>query len=199
MKESIKHPERFREKILHDATEKMPLCEKYGAIEGVIGRGSYGVVSITGKCDPKDKKKKSFFAVKQLKKRPGESLNHFSNRVTSEFMISSSLTHQAVINVYDLMVDPVTFTYSQVMEFIPCGDLFTLIQSTGGLEVVECDCFFKQILNAISYLHSVGVSHNDLKVENLLLTKKGQLKITDFGTSAVFKTAWEDKVQLSKD
>ncbi|GME99742.1 unnamed protein product [Ambrosiozyma monospora] len=77
MKESIKHPERFREKILHDATEKMPLCEKYGAIEGVIGRGSYGVVSITGKCDPKDKKKKSFFAVKQLKKRPGESLNHF--------------------------------------------------------------------------------------------------------------------------
>ncbi|KAG7730849.1 hypothetical protein KL933_000644 [Ogataea haglerorum] len=198
MMDKIEKPEKFKEKLQSSGSKKMTLSSKYGHIGGVVGRGSFGTVCISALQNANNKKRKSLFAIKQLKQRPGESLHHFGNRVTSEFMISSSLTHQAVINVYDLMVDPVTMTYSQVMEFMPCGDLFTLIAMTNGLEVVECDCFFKQILNAITYLHSVGISHNDLKVENLLLTRKGQLKIIDFGTSAVFKTAWEDKVQFCK-
>ena len=198
MMDKIEHPEKFKDRMRAKGTNKKPLIEKYGRIEGFIGKGSYGTVSISSKIYNGDKKRKVYFAIKQLKRRNGESLHHFGNRVTSEFMISSCLTHQAIINVYDLMVDPVSMTYSQVMEFIPCGDLFSLISATNGLSVIECDCFFKQILNAITYLHSVGISHNDLKVENLLLTKKGQLKIIDFGTSAVFKTAWEDKVQFSR-
>ncbi|KAH3660248.1 hypothetical protein OGAPHI_007453 [Ogataea philodendri] len=198
MMDKMERPEKFKEKLKTVGSKKMSLSAKYGHIGGVVGRGSFGTVCISAVTDPSGKKNKALFAIKQLKKRTGESLHHFSNRVTSEFMISSSLTHQAVINVYDLMVDPTTMTYSQVMEFIPCGDLFALIAMTNGLEVTECDCFFKQILNAITYLHSVGISHNDLKVENLLLTRRGQLKIIDFGTSAVFKTAWEDKVQYSK-
>lgn len=198
MMDKIEHKDKFQERLCTKGSSKMHLAEKYGCVEGVIGKGSYGTVSISSKASPDDKKHKVYFAIKQLKQRPNESLHHFGNRVTSEFMISSSLTHQAIINVYDLMVDPVTMTYCQVMEYIPCGDLFGLISQTGGLEVIECDCFFKQILNALTYLHSVGISHNDLKVENLLLMRNGQLKIIDFGTSAVFKTAWEDKVQYSR-
>lgn len=197
MLNKIEHPEKFKTRIKEKEREgkiKLTLAQKYGHIEGVIGKGSYGTVSISSKTVNNTK---IYFAIKQIKRKQGESLHHFGNRVTSEFMISSSLTHQAVINVYDLMVDPISMTYSEVMEFIPCGDLFSLISVTNGLNIVECDCFFKQILNAITYLHSVGVSHNDLKVENLLLTRKGQLKIIDFGTSAVFRTAWESDVQLS--
>lgn len=193
----IENPEKFKARLREKQKEgkvKLTLAQKYGNIEGVVGKGSYGVVCISSKTVNKTK---VYFAIKQIKRKQGESLHHFGNRVTSEFMISSSLTHQAVINVYDLMVDPVSMTYSEIMEFIPCGDLFSLISLTNGLNIVEADCFFKQILNAITYLHSVGVSHNDLKVENLLLTRKGQLKITDFGTSAVFRTAWESDVQLS--
>lgn len=197
MMNKIENPEKFKARLREKQKEgkvKLTLAQKYGNIEGVVGKGSYGVVCISSKTVNKTK---VYFAIKQIKRKQGESLHHFGNRVTSEFMISSSLTHQAVINVYDLMVDPVSMTYSEIMEFIPCGDLFSLISLTNGLNIVEADCFFKQILNAITYLHSVGVSHNDLKVENLLLTRKGQLKITDFGTSAVFRTAWESDVQLS--
>lgn len=198
MLNKIEHPEKFKSRLEEKEREgkiKLMLSQKYGHIEGVVGKGSYGTVCISSKTVGTTK---IYFAIKQLKRKQGESLHHFGNRVTSEFMISSSLTHQAVINVYDLMVDPVSMTYSEIMEFIPCGDLFSLISTTNGLHIVECDCFFKQILNAITYLHSVGVSHNDLKVENLLLTRKGQLKIIDFGTSAVFRTAWESDVQLSR-
>ena len=197
MLNKIEHPEKFKAKLKEKDREgkvKLSLAQKYGHIEGVIGKGSYGTVCISSKVVNNTK---IFFAIKQIKRKQGETLHHFGNRVTSEFMISSSLTHQAVINVYDLMVDPGSMIYSEIMEYIPCGDLFSLISVTHGLDIVECDCFFKQILNAITYLHSVGVSHNDLKVENLLLTRKGQLKIIDFGTSAVFKTAWENDVQMS--
>ncbi|AWU78271.1 uncharacterized protein C5L36_0E03290 [Pichia kudriavzevii] len=197
MLSKIENPDKFMERVREKerlGKVKLTMAQKYGHIEGVIGKGSYGTVCISSKTVNNTQ---VFYAIKQIKRKQGESLRHFGNRVTSEFMISSSLTHQAVINVYDLMVDPISLTYSEIMEFIPCGDLFSLISNTNGLNIVECDCFFKQILNAITYLHSVGVSHNDLKVENLLLTRKGQLKITDFGTSAVFKTAWENEVQLS--
>ncbi|CDK28101.1 unnamed protein product [Kuraishia capsulata CBS 1993] len=198
MLDKIEHSEKLNKYIENNAGGRLPLCKKYGKIKGLIGKGSYGTVKLAMKINPD--KSESVFAIKHLKQRANESPHHFGNRVTSEFMIASSLTHQAVINTYDLMIDPETLTYSQVMEFVPCGDLYSLINSTGGegLSMVEADCFFKQILNAITYLHSVGISHNDLKVENLLLTSAGQLKIIDFGTSAVFKTSWEPDVQKSR-
>ncbi|GMM31257.1 hypothetical protein DAMA08_040020 [Martiniozyma asiatica (nom. inval.)] len=197
MMDKIEHQEKFAKKLQirkQNGNYKETLEEKYGTIKGVIGKGSFGTVCISTK---EINKQPIYFAIKQLCRREKETLKHFGNRVTSEFMISSALTHQAIIKVYDLMFDPKTHIYSQVMEYIPCGDLFQLIKTTNGLDIVECDCFFKQILNAVTYLHSVGISHNDLKVENLLLTRKGQLKIIDFGTSAVFKTQWEKDIQLS--
>lgn len=197
--DKIVHSEKFVKSIearRKSGKFKKSLASKYGEIVGVAGKGSYGTVCISKKEIPN--REPVYFAIKQLQQKSNETLKHFGTRVASEFMISSSLTHQAIINVYDLMFDANTKIYSQVMEFIPCGDLYSLIYHTKGLDIVESDCFFKQILNAVTYLHSVGISHNDLKVENLLLTRKGQLKIIDFGTSAVFRTQWESDIQLSK-
>lgn len=195
----------IKQRLLDNSEKKLTLSEKYGKLQGVIGKGSYGTVKLSMKTATSNtgtktqRKVKQIFAIKQLQRKPDETASHFSNRVTSEFMISSSLTHQALINVYDLMVEPASETFSQIMEFIPSGDLYSLISASHGegLQITECDCFFKQILNAVTYLHSVGITHNDLKVENLLLTPHGQLKIIDFGTSTVFKTEWEKEIQLS--
>lgn len=188
--EKIEHLEKHKEKIA--SAKKLKLIDKYGKIQGVVGRGSYGVVKLAVKQLPN--KTQRIFAIKELKQKSNENVHHFSNRLTSEFMISSSLTHQSIINTYDIMVDLTSLTYLQVMDYVPCGDLFSLVQSSNGdgLHPTEADCFFKQTLNAVSYLHSVGISHNDLKVENLLLTLTGQLKIIDFGTSTPIKCAWED-------
>ncbi|KAI0462284.1 hypothetical protein LJB42_004372 [Komagataella kurtzmanii] len=197
--ERISHPASLQANLIEQSDGKQKLYEKYGRIQGLIGKGSYGTVKLCMRSSADPKKPNLIFAVKQLKKRPDETDEHFGKRVTSEFMISSSLTHEAIINTYDLMVDPQSLTYSQVMEFIPCGDLYSYILSTNGegLPIIEADCFFKQILNALTYIHSVGIAHNDLKVENLLLTAYGQLKIIDFGTATVVKAEWNDEVQLS--
>jgi serine/threonine protein kinase len=57
------------------------------------------------------------------------------------------------------------------------------------MEQEERNCYMKQLINGIEYIHSMGVAHRDLKPENLLLDASSRiLKITDFGISSVFKS-----------
>jgi len=77
------------------------------------------------------------------------------------------------------------------------GDLYTLILSAGSLEVPEADCYFKQLMRGVEYMHEMGVAHRDLKPENLLLTSHGALKITDFGNAECFRMAWEAEAHMT--
>lgn len=61
------------------------------------------------------------------------------------------------------------------------------------LHPLEIDCLMKQLINGVAFMHSHGVAHCDLKPENILFKPNGILKISDFGTSCVFQTAWEKK------
>lgn len=173
------------------------LSSTYGTAQGICGKGSYGVVKIVGKIDTKSKPEKCF-AVKELKKKADEDLSHFTKRLISEFIILLSLNHKNIIKTYDLMRNS-KGVYSEVLEYCVAGDLYSLVHETGGegLTYIEADCFFKQILTGVIYMHSKGIAHCDLKPENVLVTKNGTCKIIDFGTAAVFKTSWEDDIQLS--
>ena len=130
------------------------------------------------------------FAVKEFRRRPEESDKRYSKRLTSEFCISSSLRHPNVIHTLDLLQDS-KGDYCEVMEFCAGGDLYTLVLAAGKLEVAEADCYFKQLMRGVEYMHEMGVAHRDLKPENLLLTTHGALKITDFGNGECFRMAWE--------
>jgi protein-serine/threonine kinase len=170
-------------------------AEKYGRCQEVIGRGSFGVVRISHKkvdSSPTEK----LFAVKEFKRRPNESEKKYNRRLTSEFCISSSLKHNNIIDTLDLLKDA-KGDYCEVMEFCSGGDLYTLIIAAGKLEYAEADCFFKQLIRGVNYMHDMGVAHRDLKPENLLLTQNGALKITDFGNSECFRMAWEKDIQYS--
>jgi protein-serine/threonine kinase len=84
-----------------------------------------------------------------------------------------------------------------VMEYCAAGDLYTLITNEGKLEPEESDCFFKQLIRGLGYVHEMGVAHRDLKPESLLLTTQGALKIASFDHSECFRFAWEKEVHLS--
>ncbi|KAJ4311230.1 serine/threonine-protein kinase HAL4/sat4 [Fusarium piperis] len=169
------------------------LVEKYGKCQEVVGRGAFGIVRISHKKVGGSSEK--LFAVKEFRRRPEETEKKYSKRLTAEFCISSSLRHPNVIHTLDLLKDA-KGDYCEVMEFCAGGDLYTLVLSSGKLEVQEADCFFKQMMRGVEYLHEMGVAHRDLKPENLLLTTRGALKITDFGNGECFRMAWETDAHM---
>lgn len=171
------------------------LVEKYGKCQEVVGRGAFGIVRISHKVDAADPKKELLYAVKEFRRRPSESPKKYNKRLTSEFCISSALRHPNVIHTLDLLKDA-KGDYCEVMEYCAGGDLYTLVLAAGKLEVVEADCYFKQLMRGVEYIHEMGVAHRDLKPENLLLTTRGSLKITDFGNGECFRMAWEKEPHM---
>jgi protein-serine/threonine kinase len=172
------------------------LVDKYGKCQEIVGRGAFGIVRISHKVNPKDSKSELLYAVKEFRRRPQETARRYQKRLTSEFCISSSLRHPNIIHTLDLMQDA-KGDYCEVMEYCAGGDLYTLVLATGKLEVAEADCYFKQLMRGVEYMHEMGVAHRDLKPENLLLTTHGALKITDFGNGECFRMAWEKEAHMT--
>jgi len=189
-----------REKLAHDKkggpNASATLVEKYGKCNEVVGRGAFGIVRISHKVDPKAGGGEQLYAVKEFRRRPQESVKKYQKRLTSEFCISSSLRHPNVIHTLDLLQDE-KGEYCEVMEYCAGGDLYTLVLTAGKLEVAEADCYFKQLMRGVEYMHEMGVAHRDLKPENLLLTTRGALKITDFGNGECFRMAWEKEAHMT--
>ncbi|EEH33903.1 serine/threonine-protein kinase hal4 [Paracoccidioides lutzii Pb01] len=172
------------------------LVDKYGKCQEIVGRGAFGIVRISHKVDPRDSKTEQLYAVKEFRRRPQETAKRYQKRLTSEFCISSSLRHPNIIHTLDLMQDS-KGDYCEVMEYCAGGDLYTLVLAAGKLEVGEADCYFKQLMRGVEYMHEMGVAHRDLKPENLLLTTHGALKITDFGNGECFRMAWEKEAHMT--
>ncbi|CAD5333151.1 unnamed protein product [Arabidopsis thaliana] len=86
------------------------------------------------------------------------------------------------------MVDQVLASPSKiyiVLEFVTGGELFDRIVHKGRLEESESRKYFQQLVDAVAHCHCKGVYHRDLKPENLLLDTNGNLKVSDFGLSAL--------------
>ena len=64
-------------------------------------------------------------------------------------------------------------------------DLFAIVMSN-KMSREEINCCFKQILAGVHYLHSMGLAHRDLKLDNCVIDKRGIVKIIDFGSAVVF-------------
>lgn len=178
--------------------DTLSFAEKYGICKEVIGKGTFGVVRI---CHKKITNlgvtEEKIYAVKEFKRKQSDDPEKYSKRLSSEFCISSYLTHENIITTLDLFQDA-KGNYCEVMEYCSGGDLFTLIIAAGKLEYMEADCYFKQLVRGVNYMHNMGIVHRDLKPENILLTSNGILKITDFGNGECFKVEWDDNIQLSK-
>ncbi len=70
------------------------------------------------------------------------------------------------------------------MEYAPY-DLFSVVMS-GKMCRPEIYCVFRQICDGVDYLHSMGLAHRDLKLDNCVMTTGNVVKLIDFGTAAVF-------------
>ncbi|OBZ83357.1 Serine/threonine-protein kinase hal4 [Choanephora cucurbitarum] len=170
--------------------------KEYGECYRRLGQGTTAVVMVVRKLG-EDGRSEKLYAIKQFrKKQKHESEKEYMKKLTSEFCISSTFSHPNIVETIDLVLDEKK-RYCTVMEYCPGGDLFTCVM-TERMTELEKTCCFKQLLQGLHYLHSMGVAHRDIKPENLLLTMDGKLKITDFGVSDVFRFPWESKGRQSR-
>lgn len=102
--------------------------------------------------------------------------------VKREISIMSRLQHPNIVKLYEVLATKAKIYF--VMEFAKGGELFAKI-SKGRFSEQLSRRYFQQLISAVEYCHSRGVFHRDLKLENLLLDENWDLKISDFGLSAV--------------
>lgn len=94
-----------------------------------------------------------------------------------------SIKHPFIAEFYEIYE---TQNYlNLVMEYCQTGELFTLIVKEGRLEEEYAALLFHQVVEAIFYLHELGIAHRDLKPENILLDSVHQVKLIDFGLSNI--------------
>lgn len=128
------------------------------------------------------------FAVKEFRARHTyETEKEYNKKVTAEFCVGSTLHHGNIIETLDILQEK--GRWYEVMEYAPF-DLFAIVM-TGRMSREEITCCFLQILNGVTYLHSVGLAHRDLKLDNVVVSSKGIMKIIDFGSAHVFKYPFE--------
>jgi len=129
---------------------------------GDLGFGSYGVVKkISLKSSP-DK-------IRALKIIPKEYLIEGvdTQKLLDEIIILKNLEHPNIMKLYEFFEDDKS--YYMVSEFCDQGDLFDKMKKLNWMTEIVVKFLMEQVLNAIAYLHSKGVIHGDIKLENIML------------------------------
>lgn len=146
-----------------------------------IGKGATATVKVMCR---KGGKRSELYAVKEFRKRgQHEDEDEYVKKVKSEFSIAKSLDHPNIVKTFRLCTH--NGRWNHVMEMCSYGEVFSLVQKK-YLSDTDNLCFFKQTVRGVAYLHENGIAHRDIKLENLLLSDEGHIKITDFGVSEVF-------------
>ncbi len=150
----------------------MFIGERYEIIDKV---GSGGMSDV---YKAKDHKLGRFVAVKVLKQEFSEDKN-FVSKFKIEAQSAAGLAHPNIVNIFDVGED--NGLYYIVMELVDGITLKTYISRKGQLPVKEAVSIAVQVAQGIEAAHNNHIIHRDIKPQNIIISKEGKVKVTDFG------------------
>lgn len=145
-----------------------------------LGKGSYGTVLLV-----MHKRSKNFYAMKVLIKADivkMKQVEHTLNEkkilqtVRFPYLVSLIFSFKDFSNLY------------MVLDFISGGDMFTHLRKMGRFNEAHSKFYAAQIVLSFEYLQNLDIVHRDIKPENLLIDRRGNCRVTDFGFAKVVKT-----------
>ena len=167
--------------FLSQNSEEKELQKRGYVISSDLGEGTYSKVKSALWQRPNEKQPMKV-ALKIINKKtaPKDFLEKFLPR---ELDVLTKLNHKDIIRAYEI-INLGTKVYIS-LEWAGHGDLLQYVRLKGCLKESECKKMFGELLNAIEYIHSLNIVHRDLKCENILLSKKNQVKLADFGFARI--------------
>ncbi|KAL4308383.1 hypothetical protein GQ457_01G024770 [Hibiscus cannabinus] len=139
----------------------------------IIGKGAFGEVRL---C--KEKATGNVYAMKKLQK--SEMLRRGQvEHVKAERNLLAEVDSECIVKLYCSFQDD-EYLYL-VMEYLPGGDMMTLLMRKDTLTEDEARFYVGQTVLAIESIHKHNYIHRDIKPDNLLLDRNGHMKLSDFG------------------
>ena len=142
-----------------------------------LSAGAFAKVYLARKTTTGD-----LFAIKVIPKSHVNLKNQVRS-VTNERDILMKLNYPYMINFYYSFVRKNNMYL--VMEYIPGGDIYSLLQNVGSLDEVDVKNYIVQVIQALQFLRQHQIIHRDLKPDNILIDSNGYLRLTDFGLSFI--------------
>ncbi|CAA7033923.1 unnamed protein product [Microthlaspi erraticum] len=139
----------------------------------------YGVGSYSKVVRAKKKESGTVYALKIMDKKFITKENKTSY-VKLERIVLDQLAHPGIIKLFFTFQD--AFSLYMALESCEGGELFDQITRKGRLSEDEARFYTAEVVDALEYIHNMGLIHRDIKPENLLLTSDGHIKIADFGS-----------------
>jgi serine/threonine protein kinase len=164
--------------------------KKGGVLQGryemgrVLGHGNFGRVHVA-----RDLRTGQSVAVKVVAKEKVVRAG-MVEQIKREIAVMKRVSHPNIVELHEVMA-----TRSKIylaLELVRGGELFARIVRSGRVKEDVARLYFRQLISAVDFCHARGVYHRDLKPENLLLDDAGNLKVVDFGLSALADHARAD-------
>ncbi|KAL3844084.1 hypothetical protein ACJIZ3_001487 [Penstemon smallii] len=143
----------------------------------LLGKGNFAKVYyakhlITNEC----------VAIKVIKKDQVIKDERMMEQIIREISVMRLVRHPNIVELKEVMATRSKIFF--VMEYVRGGELFAKV-ALGRLKEDAARKYFQQLISAVDFCHSRGVFHRDIKPENLLLDENEDLKVSDFGLSAL--------------
>ena len=145
----------------------------------ILGSGSEGVVRLAV-----HRRQGTLHAVKIINKR-----GQIQSRLNREVAANLKLKHKCIVEVQEV-IENADFMFI-IMEYVNGGSLDAYVSKKKPLDERVARKYAADLVDAFVTVHQQGVCHRDLRIENLLLDSKSELKIADFGHAGLFRGGYD--------
>jgi serine/threonine protein kinase len=176
---SVEPQNRGSNRVIRDYTDHEKLKEYTFGVD--LGEGSFAKVKLATFNTAGQQ-----VAVKiyELSKNSSE---EFKKNLTNEVKMLQTLSHPNIVKLQDTF-EGKWYAYL-VLEYVGSSTLLDLVEKSGSKTMGESEAayIFLRVAKALAYLHERNISHRDVKLDNVMVGRSGEVKVIDFGFSVKTK------------